>query len=165
MKDPLYYRTDLLATKGQRLANLIIDFIFRFVLIFAFGMLAGLLTAVGYDGLYIWIQNPGTWSEYLIEWGLLVVYYLLMEMTTQRTIGKLITGTKVVMEDGSKPPAGTIALRTLCRLIPFDAFSFLGDRGWHDSITHTYVVDVKKYNAAKHLEDSFAEIGSEIKYQ
>ncbi len=166
MKDPLHYRPDLLASKGQRFANFIIDLIFRMALVFAFGLLAGALTYAGYDGMYLWIQNMDRFSEYLLEWGLLAIYYLFMEMITQRTIGKLITNTKVVMEDGSTPPAGVIALRTLCRLIPFDAFSFFGDpaRGWHDSLSHTYVIDVKKYEHAVKLENSFSEIGDELKY-
>lgn len=46
-----------------------------------------------------------------------------------KTIGKYITKTIVVMEDGSKPKASDIVLRSLCRLIPFDAFSFLGTEG------------------------------------
>jgi hypothetical protein len=44
-----------------------------------------------------------------------------------------------------RPPFGTMVLRSLCRLIPFEPFSFLGSdaRGWHDSITKTRVVRKK----------------------
>lgn len=47
------------------------------------------------------------------------------------------------MKNGEKPSFSVIFKRTLCRLIPFDGFSFLGSRGWHDSISDTYVVEKK----------------------
>jgi hypothetical protein len=31
-------------------------------------------------------------------------------------------------------------IRTICRFIPFEAFSFFGQKGWHDSISGTNVV-------------------------
>jgi uncharacterized RDD family membrane protein YckC len=47
-------------------------------------------------------------------------------------------------------------------MIPFEAFSFLGDegRGWHDSLAKTVVVDVKKYNEIVELQNSLSEIGN-----
>jgi uncharacterized RDD family membrane protein YckC len=54
--------------------------------------------------------------------------------------GKLLSGTVVVNEAGGKPTIGQVFARTLCRFIPFEAFSFLGKRGWHDSIPKTHVV-------------------------
>lgn len=50
----------------------------------------------------------------------------------------------VVREDGGKPSLGQVLGRTACRLIPFEAFSFLGSSGvgMHDSIPDTRVVRV-----------------------
>ncbi|MCY1461177.1 hypothetical protein D9M71_788050 [compost metagenome] len=44
-----------------------------------------------------------------------------------------------------RPNFKAICIRTLCRLIPFDALSFLGksERIWHDSISKTFVVEKK----------------------
>ncbi|MDX1963023.1 MAG: RDD family protein [Pirellulales bacterium] len=72
-------------------------------------------------------------------------YYILMEATTQRTIGKFLTGTIVVNEQGGKPSLGQILGRSFARLIPFEAFSFLGTptRGWHDKLPKTYVIKVR----------------------
>jgi len=167
MKDPLYFKPELLASKGQRFANLIVDLIFRVVLMFLFGLVAGFLALFGSDGLLVWITEIGTLGEQILGWTLMLIYYTVMEATTQRTIGKYISGTKVVMEDGSKPTIGTVLLRSLCRLIPFEAFSFFGDpsRGWHDTITNTYVIDVNRYKHAEMLENSFNEIGSDINNQ
>lgn len=32
----------------------------------------------------------------------------------------------------------------MARMVPFEAFSFLGERGWHDSWSGTQVVEVRK---------------------
>ena len=86
---------------------------------------------------------------------------MILEGLTQRTIGKLITRTKVVMENGEKPSSEAIIIRSLCRMIPFDAFSFLGDpsRGWHDTISKTYVVDVQKFEDQKKSHADFQLLG------
>jgi hypothetical protein len=55
----------------------------------------------------------------------------------------MITGTKAVNHDGSNISAKTAFLRTLCRLVPFEPFSAFGIP-WHDSWTHTHVIDVKQ---------------------
>ena len=64
----------------------------------------------------------------------------------RRTIGKFVTGTKAVNTDGSKMEPKTILLRSLCRIVPFEPFSALGNpsRPWHDKWSKTYVIDVKK---------------------
>ena len=84
-----------------------------------------------------------------------------MEATTSRTIGKYITNTIVVENNGEKPKLNTIALRSLCRLIPFDFISYLGTpcRGWHDSLSGTYVVDKEKFDSKKLNLESLDQIG------
>ncbi|MEC8885384.1 MAG: RDD family protein, partial [Bacteroidota bacterium] len=70
-----------------------------------------------------------------------LLYQGLTEYFFQKTVGKYITKTIVVTKDGKKPDAGTIALRTLCRLIPFDRLSFLITKnGFHDRFSNTQVV-------------------------
>ncbi len=70
-------------------------------------------------------------------------YYLLFESTMQSTPGKLIMGRIVVNEYGEKPTFNQILKRAYIRVIPFEAFSCLSDRGWHDSWTDTYVIRTK----------------------
>lgn len=72
-------------------------------------------------------------------------YYLILEGFFQKSIGKMVTGTKVVNLDGEKPSFGSITIRSLSRLIPFEALSFLfyGKyplKGWHDRFSKTIVV-------------------------
>ena len=76
------------------------------------------------------------------------LYFFAMESLTSRTIGKYLTGTKVVAANGGKPTLGQIAGRSLCRLIPLEPLSFLGKdtRGWHDVWSHTYVIVAKPGN-------------------
>jgi hypothetical protein len=42
-------------------------------------------------------------------------------------------------DKGIKPTVISILKRTLYRFIPFDVISFLGDRGWHDGLSDTWV--------------------------
>ena len=68
-------------------------------------------------------------------------YYIFMEFTFQKTIAKFITKTKVVMLDGQKPSIGSIIIRTIFRLIPFDAITFIfTKRGFHDYLSNTAVI-------------------------
>ena len=85
--------------------------------------------------------------------GIPFCYYFLLESFLGRTFGKLLLGLKVVDIDGNKPSIGSIAIRSLCRLIPIEPFSFfynqwiVGPRmagHWHDNISKTYVVSIKK---------------------
>lgn len=70
-----------------------------------------------------------------------LAYYISMEVIFQKTLGKFITKTKVVTINGEKPKEQEIVLRTLCRMIPFDHFSFLFSRnGWHDQFSKTRVI-------------------------
>ena len=121
------------ASKGSRLLNFILDSFF-YVLFFSFSSaIAGI--AVGFDnetpayfGLVIWLVT-------------FFIYYVVFEAKFQKTLAKFITKTHVVYEDNSKPSTSDILLRTLFRLIPFDAFSFLFvERGFHDYLSRTTVV-------------------------
>ncbi len=74
---------------------------------------------------------------------MLFFYYFVFETAFQRTPAKFLTGTKVVMQDGSKPYAGTIAKRSLSRFVPFEPLSRSEGTWWHDRWTKTRVVIVK----------------------
>ena len=69
------------------------------------------------------------------------IYYIPFEHKYQKTLGKIITKTKVVNLEGEKAELGDIISRTFCRLIPFDRFSFFFTRnGFHDAISKTKVI-------------------------
>ncbi|KGO89705.1 RDD family protein [Flavobacterium suncheonense] len=154
--------SNLWATQGQRFVNYIIDWVIQFGLAVLLLIGVGIvLVAMGDTAFFERIDNMGKLGEYAFGAVVTLIYYALFEAFLSRTIAKYITKTVVVMADGSKPDSGTIIKRTFCRLIPFNAFSFLGDgRGWHDTISDTYVVQKDLFEEKKRLFYSFEEIGA-----
>ena len=81
-----------------------------------------------------------------------LIYYFGMEVLFQRTIGKFLTKTKVVNQDGEKPTPSQITFRTFCRLIPLDQFSFLFVRkGFHDYFSNTMVIEESEITNAGNI--------------
>ncbi|HNX21858.1 MAG TPA: RDD family protein [Bacteroidales bacterium] len=79
---------------------------------------------------------------YGINFLLIFLYYYVFELISGRTLGKLITRTKVVSIDDQEPDDSSLAIRTICRFIPFEPFSCLNNNGWHDRFSKTKVVFV-----------------------
>jgi uncharacterized RDD family membrane protein YckC len=134
-----------MASAGKRFANYCIDLVCLCILYFVMGVGSAVVALIFFpeaaDQLETDIGNFGM----LITAVTCFSYYTILEASSGRTIGKLITGTRVVGRDGKVPGIGKIMLRTLSRFVPFEGFSFLGTmpRGWHDTWTDTHVVDVK----------------------
>ena len=151
----------LLASNGSRFINYILDIVIILVLIFVISlMIAFLANFMGWNDLLYWLGNLSDLEGQLVFVVISIFYYSLSEGLFGRSIGKIVTGTVVVDENGEKPSFGTIFKRTLCRLIPFDGFSFLGSRGWHDSISDTYVVNKKDLEKEVKLFHEFNLIGN-----
>lgn len=128
------------ASTGLRFADLLIDGIIFYII----AILAGGI--IGFLGAFLPIQHEVVGFQflyYLASLTIQLIYYTLMEGLTGRTIGKLITGTKVVRETGEPITIKDALLRTLSRFVPFEVFSGFGVP-WHDSWTHTTVVKIVK---------------------
>jgi uncharacterized RDD family membrane protein YckC len=144
---------ELLAPPIQRFLNLLVDTIVQ--LVFFFGILVSIQSFLKPDLSKVFIAhviiNPI--GQYTFVSAITLLYYNVFEALTARTLGKYITKTIVVDENGEKTNHETILIRTLCRLIPFNAFSFLGisGRGWHDTISKTYVVNKTLLDEKKRL--------------
>ena len=141
---------DLLASKGQRFINFIIDLFVVYLITIGIG------AAINIIGQLMDNYKLSDWitSLTLIEnifFGLIVLffYYAIMEMYLSRTFGKYFTKTLVVKHNGAKPKVKSIIVRTLVRMIVFEAFSFLNHnaRGWHDTLSVTYVVKKHEFVA------------------
>lgn len=139
------------ASQMTRFYNLIIDSIFLFTLNYCIGMIIGLLYVLT-NSMFI-LKLIYSLEDKLINWMFgavtMILYYFLFEYFSKgRTIGKLITGTCVVDINGLTPSRWEFFTRTLSRIVPFEAFSFLSsvDRGWHDRWSDTAVVQWKDYN-------------------
>ncbi|MCW1148012.1 RDD family protein [Flavobacterium lacisediminis] len=161
-KQEFIVTSNMFASQGQRLGNYFIDLIFQYILIFVLSLVLGVLAGLfGIDSFLDWAQNIGGLGEYLIGIIITVIYYLIAETLFSRTIGKLITKTVVVDINGEKPDGVKILKRTFSRLIPFNHFSFLGGntRGWHDSLSDTYVVKKDLLDERKNQFYELDEIG------
>lgn len=139
VEDPLESHEIEPASKGLRFGTYVVDFIG----FYAFAFLAGfVLTVVLGDGALAFFQAV---PELLLGVIFVSVYYIVFESLWGRTPGKFLFRTIVVNEDGGTPTLRHVLIRTLCRFIPFEPFSVLfGERGWHDSISKTYVVPVRR---------------------
>lgn len=156
---------EMLASKSNRFANYIIDLIL-FTAIAAVIMIAAVVIAELMESekalqIIDDFENINPILDRLITGIVFMLFYVTLEGLTQQTVGKLITKTKVVLENGEKPSVETIIIRSLCRMIPFNAFSFLGNssRGWHDTISKTYVVDVRKFDEHQKAHTDFQLLG------
>ena len=134
------------ASSGKRLANYIIDLVVFYVLMNY--VIVQVIVAINYD-LAVLIFGDGTGYELVSRLIGLLLYGMYMGLIEAvfkgRSLGKLMTGTIAVNEDGSRISGQTALLRGLCRAVPFNAFSAFGrpTYPWHDRWTKTYVVEYK----------------------
>lgn len=131
--------------RGTRFIHALVDGIFFSILSYFAGMALGLfLDLIDPNLVYQFVES--NLLNYLFSYSLYFLYFFILESTTGQTIGKMLTKTKVIAEDGSKPTSKAIAYRSLSRLIPFEPFSFLGSTptGWHDRISKTYVTKIQQ---------------------
>jgi len=133
------------ASGGKRFINFLVDYIIFIALLFGAGILWALLSP---DTISAINDNAGSGIIDRILTLLLYGFYMgcVEAVTRGRSLGKLITGTKAVNEDGSVLRAGTAFKRGFSRVVPFEIFSALGAPSypWHDKWNHTYVVDIKQ---------------------
>lgn len=159
---------DLYASKGNRFVNYIVD-ILAIILVF-WGVILGTFylfysfadDTTSADNLIADMENINPLLDRLLTAVVLaLVYFALEALTKGRSIGKYITNTKVVLVDGSRPSTNDYLKRSFSRMIPFEAFSFLGSegRGWHDTISKTYVVNIDKFEAKKKSYNELDQIG------
>ncbi len=135
---------DLLATHVQRFLNLIVDTVVQVLLFFVVLVVVEVVKGPAVNQAfqnYVLINPVG---QYTFVSSIALLYYNISEVIFARTIGKLLTKTVVVDAFGMPPSHQMIMVRSICRLIPFNSFSFIGiiPRGWHDSLSKTYVVSI-----------------------
>ncbi len=153
---------EILASSGQRFGNYFIDVIVIYLIIIILTFIIGVITQLsGLASFVEWAQNINDFEGYIVFFLVMIPYYTFFESYTSRTVGKYITKTMVVLKDGSKASSQTILKRTICRIIPFEALSFLSShsRGWHDTISDTYVVKKDLFERKRELLFAFDEIG------
>lgn len=155
---------DIIASSGKRLANVVIDYVVRILLSLVLGVILGVIALLTDNPqIMTYLEEISPLHEFFIGVVIMLVYYNVFEILFSVTVGKMITKTIVVNHYGEKPDANTILLRTICRIIPFEVFSFFGTPcvGWHDSLSKTYVVNKADLEEQKALFYSFEEIGNQ----
>ncbi len=118
------------ASVGLRFGNYIIDIIMFYLLLIVAGFFMGnfFLTAGGL-------------MSYIIVYFIFITYYTVMEAATGgKTIGKLITGTTAIRNDGAPFTFNDAIIRSLCRIVPFEPISAFTGNPWHDKWSNTKVI-------------------------
>ena len=130
------------AGKWRRFFNWLIDRVAVQLLVIVVAFAVGMLAS---DDALLWLEDIPWLADYLLAAVFVVVYYTPLEALFGVSLGKLVTRTRVVDENGHPARFGQVLVRSLCRSIPFNGFSVLlsddaRPRGWHDRIPRTWVV-------------------------
>lgn len=146
-QDFLSHETNLeMASHGKRFGNFIIDQIGFLVVFF----IVFVIIVIIYPEVANSVNDESAGTDLMLRLIGMVFYGLYMGLIEGifkgKTLGKLITGTRAVNEDGTPLSFGTAFQRGFIRIIPFNPFSALGSPcyPWQDKWTNTYVIDVKK---------------------
>ncbi|MEP7238627.1 MAG: RDD family protein [Ferruginibacter sp.] len=139
------------ATQGQRFLNWLIDnVLLRFGLTYLTGMGIGFIIAIAAPDFFQNIAYSSGRSGAIFLISLLIVYlnyiiyYTLCEKLFKGyTLGKLITGTRAIRQDGKELTFKDALLRSLSRCVPFEIFSGFSTLTWHDSWTDTMVIKAR----------------------
>lgn len=138
------------ATTGQRFVNWLIDnLLMRFGLSYLSGTVVGYGMAKLFPEYMLRVVYSEDQNELLLIGAIIVilnylVYYTFCEKVFKGyTLGKAISGTRAIRDDGNELTFKDAFLRTLSRLVPFEVFSGFSERPWHDSWTNTTVVQTR----------------------
>lgn len=133
------------ASVGQRIANYVIDFIMFYI--------GCLFAGIGLGLFFPEIFRKGEYGNEsprqllllcvcIVVW---VLYYTICEAANGgKSVGKMVTGTRTVREDGSSITWKDALIRSLIRLVPFEPLSAFNGHPWHDSWSGTLVVKKTK---------------------
>lgn len=136
------------ASANQRFLNYLIDVVLmRFGITWATSYgLVYFLNLVSPDLAYeLFVEGPELLALYVVAFLNHIFYYTICEKAFRGyTLGKLITGTRAIREDGEELTITDALLRSLCRLVPFETISiWFGNGPWHDTWTKTKVIQTR----------------------
>jgi uncharacterized RDD family membrane protein YckC len=130
------FNVDQLAKPELRLANFIID------------------TSI-ISGIYIYLnsnyqitQEPGLSRTNVLGLIVFIIYYSLCEWLFGKTMGKFITKTSVLNDNGTKLNFSRALIKSVMRLIPLVQWTYVGkiSHGWPDRFTNTMVIPDTEIN-------------------
>ena len=142
-----FYIQHVRASTGQRFLNFLID---NILMQYGLGYLTGTLVVYFLASLapefsYRFFNSDNQINililSYIVSIFNYLIYYTFCEKVFNGyTLGKLITGTKALRNDGQPLTLKDAFRRSLSRLVPFELFSAFGGYPWHDSWTNTQVI-------------------------
>ncbi|MDR6369488.1 putative RDD family membrane protein YckC [Chryseobacterium bernardetii] len=152
------------AEKLTRFANFFIDRLVISAFFLALGFIASLLYNLANIDFLIKIvykmSEMNRFLDILITSLIYFIYTFLIEYFTKgRSVGKYITGTKVICTDGTEPTFNDYLIRNISRIVPFDTLSFFGENGWHDKWSETRVINIKNYQAEIQAKSEIEDLG------
>ncbi|MEY8761906.1 RDD family protein [Chryseobacterium tongliaoense] len=158
MRKHLRIVEDHRAEKNIRLANYFIDLVVFYIIYF---ILLTVLFIVS-PAFNSWISNLNPIADRFMSVMFYIFYIFLMESLMKgRSIGKLITGTKVIMIDGTAPSLGDYFIRNIIRgIVLIDQLSFLGETGLHDNWSGTRVIKIRDYENQLKVKNEINSIGA-----
>lgn len=139
------------ASKRQRMLNFSLDLLGYYSAILILGLL-------GLPDLIDWVFHRNKLKLYNAELVALyvsvillyVIYYSLLEYYCKgKTLGKWVTKTRVVTQDGHPLDIFTVFQRNLLRYNPLDPLSYLVGLNWHDEWSSTVVIDERPTTDSK----------------
>lgn len=140
---------------GHFLLDRLFFYLFSLVIGVAIGlviMLAGIQVDFESDEMKIY--------DSLFSWLVLQpLFYFIFEFSMQASPAKALLKRVVVDEYGNKPSMKQFFIRSIARSVPFEVFSCLGPRGWHDTWSGTFVIRKKDLEELKLLQ-KIDEIGA-----
>ncbi len=131
---------------GVRFGYYLIDLIIFYALQFILGFGLGMLLVVMETPMHTMVEIVN-----LLTFLIFFFYYSVFEGFLGGTVGKLICGYVVIDQYAERITFSKGMLRTLCRIVPFEAFSCFGERGWHDKWSETYVVKKSEHAELRKL--------------
>jgi uncharacterized RDD family membrane protein YckC len=129
-------RKPVVVSPGVRFGYYFLDVITFYLIQIIFGLLIGIVLVATHSSF-----GPGVNIIFqLLSYTIWFFYYAIFETYVGGTVGKLICGYTVINDKAERITFGQGMLRTVIRMIPIEAFSCFGERGWHDKWSKTYVV-------------------------
>jgi uncharacterized RDD family membrane protein YckC len=138
------------ATKEQRCLNFIID---NIIMKFSLAYLTGIGFAYVVNSLFpafgaLLFDESSMLAVcvaiYMISRVNYAIYYSISEKVFNGyTLGKLVTGTRAIREDGGELTTKNAIHRSFSRFLPFEFLSGFGEKPWHDSWTKTTVIKTR----------------------
>lgn len=138
------------ATTGQRFVNWLVDnILIRLLITYLTGdIMIRFLLDVAPEFTLDAFGDGITFMGYLVSYLFAVVHYLFYYTICEKafkgkTLGKFLSGTRAIREDGQELTMKDALLRSLCRMVPFEAFSGFAPAPWHDTWTKTQVIKTR----------------------